>query len=281
MTVGIAVVCESESGDPKVIMSSDRLLTTVQQSAIEHEHPETKLTEIGADLDETHLLSIIAGSVQLGENLKSGVETGIAQFVQANDEEPWVSTCAEIAGAEYRGLVQSKVEQIVLSSYGLTLEDLSRQHQFKDDFLNDILSESRQLIQEIHNNLVMLIGGVGPDGAAIYEVSNNNVFAHNDVGYATIGSGNQPAKSEFIKAEYSMRMSLQEALAVVAAANHRAEQASGVGGDTDIGVVTAGETNFVDTETVGALMARQTNIADAQAEERDRIIRENPVNWDP
>lgn len=282
MTVGIAALAEAESSTPMVVFGSDRLVTTHQQSRIEHERPETKLTKLGGELSDTHLYCVISGSVQLGEQFKDYVDRGIASWTSRNEEEPWVKTAAEIAGAQYRALVRQKVENQVLSPYGLELDDLSKQHQFKDDFLDDVLTEASQVRRMVNQNLVMLIGGVGPDGAGIYEVGNNDVLAQNDMGYAAIGSGIQPAKSEFIKAEYGRQSSLELTLAVMAAAMHRANQAaSGVGGDTDMAVVTPEGSQEIPSDVVDELMERQAEIETAQQSKRDEIIRGNPVDWTP
>lgn len=145
MTVGMAALSEVNGGEPKVIISSDRMVTTRQQSRIEHEHPETKLREFGTDLTQTNLMGVIAGSIQLAESFEQRLNFKLNAYTQQQGEEPWINTSAELASQVYREIVQEKIENRVLSAYGLELDDLSRQHQFKDDFLSDILSEVSQV----------------------------------------------------------------------------------------------------------------------------------------
>lgn len=281
MTVGIGAVCENGSEDAKVVISSDRLVTTLQQSRIEHEHPETKLIEFGDYLGETHLVGIIAGSVQLGESLQSEIEAGIRRFVEQENDEPWVSTAAKIAGERYRKVVKMKIEDVALQPYGLELDDLTKQHQFKDDFLDDVLAEADEIRQTIHGNLTLLLGGVGPTGPGLYQIAQNDVQPQNDMGYATIGSGIQPAESEFIQTGYGKSDSLDRALATVAGAHHQAKAASGVGGEPDIKVIDSEGVHQVEENVRDQLMERQQSIADRQEEVKQQILNDESINWRP
>lgn len=282
MTVGIAAISEADNESPKVVISADRMLTTRQQSAIEHEHPGTKLAPIAENLPNAEVLSVFAGSVSLAEALKDNIQRQLCAVEEQNDPMLIdVRTVAKIAASEYRHLVQEKIENIVLSTYGLELEDLSKQHQFKDSFFNDVWAQANQLDKQIQQNLVLLIGGVDQKGAHIFEIGNNDVTGHNDIGHATIGSGTQPAESEFIKSGYGKEEDFQNALATVTAANSQAKKARGVGNEMDIGVVTPHGTDFVDSETIKALIERQDDIADEQQQVKDRILNENTIKWRP
>jgi len=281
MTVGIGAICDVSTHEPKVVLSSDRLVTTLQQSRIEHERPETKLIKFGTNLSNTHLVGVVAGSVQLGETLQDKIRLEIQAFVNENNEEPWVSTAADLAGAAYEKVVQNRIENRVLRSYGLSLEDLSRQHQFQDSFLNDILAEVDALRNEIHQNLTLLLGGVGLQGPGIFLVATNDILPQNDMGYAAIGSGTQPAESEFIKTQYGKSEDLNTAFATIAAAHHQAKKASGVGGEPDILVVDSNGVHEVDESTRDDLMDRQEKIATKQQNKKDKILSNDTINWNP
>jgi 20S proteasome alpha/beta subunit len=281
MTVGIGAICDAGTHESKVVLSSDRLVTTLQQSRIEHERPETKLIKFGTNLSNTHLVGVVAGSVQLGETLQDQIRREIQAFVSENDEEPWVSTAADLAGAAYQKVVQNRIENRVLRSYGLSLEDLSRQHQFQDSFLNDILAEVDALRNEIHQNLTLLLGGVGFQGPGIFLVATNDVLPQNGMGYAAIGSGTQPAESEFIKTQYVKSEDLNTAFATIAAAHHQAKKASGVGGEPDIIVVDSNGVHEVDKSTRDDLMDRQEKIATKQQNKKDKILSNDTINWSP
>jgi|GEM_PF-2397509 len=279
MTVGIGAISEYESEEPKVVISSDRLVTTHQQSAIEHERPEKKIKEIAVDLHNTHLAGVIAGSVQLGEEFEDKLESALHAWVREHETEPWVQTAANIAGETYREFVQEKIEHAVLQPYGLEISDLSKQHKFKDSFFQDVMSEVQQFRSQVQTNLVLLLGGVADKGAGLYEIRSNDVLFQNDMGYATIGSGTQPAKSEFIKTEYGKSCPLSEALATVAAANYQAQRASGVGGSPDIIIVDSDGVHALDDGVRKRLMDRQEDIDDRQEEIKHNILDENEITW--
>jgi hypothetical protein len=97
MTVGIAAVSQAGTADPHVVVAADRLMTVQQQSAIEHEHPEAKLTELAEEIDSINILAVVAGSVGLGEDLTSRVENAVLQRV-ANGTQMNIRLFAEIAG---------------------------------------------------------------------------------------------------------------------------------------------------------------------------------------
>lgn len=279
MTVGIAAISDETTDSPKVVVSSDRMITTRQQSAIEHEHPEAKLNELGDFLDETHLIGVTAGGVELGEEYRSKVEEGLREFVREYEQEPWVNTAAEIAAQEYRTLVQEKIATHALEPYGLSLDDLSRQHQFKDSFLEDVLAEADQVRRKITRNLNLLLGGVGPNGAGVYQISGGDHNPQNDLGYTTIGSGTQPAESEFIKDSYDKTGPVSDTFATIAAAHYQASKASGVGGELDVMVVSSAGVSEVEESTISDLMERQSQIADKQDDVREKILTEEPVEW--
>lgn len=280
MTVGIAAIAERNTNNPKIVLSSDRLITTQQQSAIEHEHPDTKIKVFGDDLQNSNLAGIVAGSVGLGETLKNRIDANLYAYCDQNGEEPWVDTSADIASNVYRGIVQEKIENLVLSDYGLELDDLSKQHQFKDEFLNNILSEVSQVKQSIQQNMTLLFAGVGQHGHGVFQISNGDSMPRNDMGYCSIGSGSQPAESEFIKSDYKQSSEISDVLATMAAGHHSAKNASGVGGDPDFVVVDLESVSEIDERAVGELMKRQARIAEEQNSVREQILSEEGIQWE-
>jgi 20S proteasome alpha/beta subunit len=280
MTVGMAAIAEADTDEPKVIVSSDRLVTTRQQSAIEHEHPDTKLKEFGEFLDCSNLVGIVAGSVGLGEILKDRIDVNLRNYQRQNDEEPWVQTSADIAADVYRRIIQEKIEELVLSDYGLELDDLSKQHQFKDSFMNNILAEVSQMKQSLNQSITLLFGGVGENEHGVYQISNGSMMPKNNMGYCAIGSGVQPAESEFIKSNYSRSNSVSEVLATIAAGHHQAKKASGVGGDPDFVVTDINGTHTIEERVSGELMKRQDKIATKQKNVKHQVLSSQQIDWE-
>lgn len=279
MTVGVASITNAGSNGPIVLLGADRLLTTRQQSAIEHEHSESKLAILGSQLTAANIQVVLSGAMSLGEELKTRITHRVGKEIQKQDASAiGVQHVAQWSAEEYRKLVQNKVENLVLSSYGLELADLSRQHQFKDGFFDGVIAEVENLEQQINSNLSMLLGGVDLTGAYIYGISGNDHTSYVNPGYATIGSGTQPAESEFIKAEYAKSCSTEEGLSICASALYEAQQASGVGGTIDIGVVGTNVNRELDRGVVDQLMDREETIAEEQESLRAQHIQDNPVN---
>lgn len=281
MTVGVAAITQHGTNDPRVLLGADRLLTTRQLSAIEHEHSESKLSVIGERLPAANLQCVFAGAISLGEALANKIGQRIAQ--ELNDRTPQhigVQHVAEWSAEEYRNLVREKIENVVLHTYGLEIEDLSRQHQFKDEFFNGVLTEVENTEKKITDNLSMLLAGVDTTGAYIYGIQNNDTTIHNNTGYATIGSGTQPAQSTFMKDNYSKSDYINESLSTVSAALYEAREASGVGGEIDIGVIGGDINASLDRNSVTTLMQREETIAEKQEELRQEEIADNPVDWE-
>lgn len=280
MTVGVAAITEFDTDDRMVLLGADRLLTTRQLSAIEHEHSESKISKIGESLPATNLQCVVSGAISLGEELKERIERRIQAEAQEHGAAALgVQHVAGFASEEYRGLIQDKIQNVILSSYGLELDDLSKQHQFKDNFMNSVLTEVENAENEIQDNLKMLLGGVDTTGAYIYEISNNDHTSHVNPGYATIGSGTQPAESKFIKSNYSKSCDLNQAMSVVGSALYEAQEASGVGGEVDIAVISTDSNRALESGTVSSLMDREEDIVDAQEDLREEHIEENTIDW--
>jgi len=280
MTVGVASITQVDTGNHMVLLGADRLLTTHQVSQIEHEHPESKLSKIGTRLPAANMGCVLSGALSLAEELKTNLTGRInTESQQVDPNAIGVQHVADWAAEEHRDLVQEKIESLVLSSYGLEIDDLSRQHQFKDDFLNGILGEVEQVQAEIQENLNMILCGVDTTGAYIFDISNNNKTSMTNPGYATTGSGKQPAQSEFIKAEYSKSCTTSEGLVVCASALYESQQASGVGGQIDIQVISFDINRELDQDIVGELMQREETIVEKQEDIREEEIDDNPVDW--
>lgn len=278
MTVGVAALSERQTA-PKIVLAADRMITTQQLSAIEHEHPETKIKQIGSAVPTVQALAIYAGNISWSEELHSMIANRCQEFLDEG-ETINMKLLAEISAEQYRRFIRERIQRQILDHYGLQLEDLSRQHQFKDQFINDILIEVENGQQTIKNNLTMLIGGVDQSNGYIYEVSGSDVTGHNDLGYAAIGSGHQPAKSTFMEAEYSSNADFDSAIANVTGSTIRARRASGVGGDIDIGVVTQqGPPQMADSDTVEKLVERHKMIFEVQDAVKQNLLGFHDVDW--
>ena len=274
-------MAETNTHTPVVVVGADRLITTQQQSAIEHEHPEAKLSTIADSINGVETISIFAGSVSLAEDLSNNTEKRLQRLFNSGQISVFsVRIVAEVATEQYQGLIREKIQNSVLSKYGFEITDLSKQHQFKDDFFDSLMANVENVRSTIESNLTGIIAGVDNTGAYIYEIGHGDLTGHNNIGYAAIGSGRQPAVSEFIKVGYSSTEDFQTATATVTAAKMRAKQARGVGGDMDMAVARGTGTEFASRETVEDLERRQKRIDNVQLRTKENLLAHEVVDWD-
>jgi len=281
MTVGVAAICERESDDPAVVMGADRLVTTRQLSAIEHESPTTKIKQIGVSVPTVTAVSVFAGDVSWAEELHEMVEETAQYVFQEQEMEINMSILADIVTDQYQQFTRERIENSLLSHFGISLEDVQNQHRFKDSFVDDVMTEIDNAQAEIQRKLHVLIGGVGPDGPGLYEINGGDKLGRNDMGYSVIGSGEQPASSEFLETEYDTSCDFEQALATVTAATLRARRASGVGGDFDIYAVGRNYLQSADDDTLRELEERYQRIATDQERLKAEIHDRENIGWDP
>ena len=83
----------------------------------------------------------------------------------------------------------------------------------------------------------VVLGGIDALGPHIYSIQNFDLDPQNTIGYHTIGSGNQPARSVFIRNEYDTNCSIDQGIISTIEAKKQAEEARGVGTEMDLAVV--------------------------------------------
>ena len=124
--------------DPAWLFSVDRMLTTKQKSRIEQEHPRDKALSNSRAIRRSGSIVGIRRGWSLAENLQDSIQAQIRELSQQTQPPGRqsingdVHTIAEVSADAYRELIRSKVENLVLSKYGIEIDDLSAQNQFKD-----------------------------------------------------------------------------------------------------------------------------------------------------
>lgn len=281
MTVGVAAMCEHENESPTVIVGADRLVTTRQQSAIEHESPTTKIKQVGSKVPTVSAVSVFSGDVSWAEKLHEMIEETATYILEEKGVEINMSRLADIATDQYQQFTRERIENNLLSHFGISLDEIQNQHRFKDSFVDDVMTEIDRAQEQVQQGLHMLIGGVGPDGPRIFEINGGDQIPKNDMGYSTIGSGKQPASAEFLETEYDTVCDFKQALATVTTATLRARRASGVGGNIDIYAVGENYIERADENTIQALEDRYNRIAEDQRRLKNEIHEREDVGWDP
>lgn len=278
MTVGIVAACDVDTS-PKVLVAADRMLTRKRRSPIEYEHPNAKLKEVGVATENVHVMSVYSGGVSLAAEFAERLDMNLRNWEQENPV-PSVRFVVRMAANAYTEFVKDRIRRKALDPLGLEMEDLSKQHQFKDDFFKSVWQDVETEREHIYTDLTLLFGGVDSQGSHVYAVEEGEYINLNETGYGATGSGYQPANSEFIRSKYEPSLSLEDAISVMTAAKMRSESAQGVGEQMDMAVVTDEGVRLLENSQITFLRSREDTIQDRQAEERDKVLGAEPFEWE-
>lgn len=231
MTVCVAALFQwnysREAGAPNpgaaAIVLTDRMITF---GDVQYEPPQTKVAHI-----TPQILLVIAGDYSTHSQ---AIKKTSVHFKERLDSSP--EDVAVFYGRTVQALRLKEAEDLYLAPLGLNSDTfMAQQKEMSSQFVSTIADqmqnyrgeEAEALIVGSHNNY-MDIYGVDTKGI---------VSLHNDVGFASIGSGAWHAKSVLMQTGYANHNTFSHALCVTFAAKKRAEIAPGVGHNTDITLV--------------------------------------------
>lgn len=211
----------------------------------------------------------------MADELIHKIETSLPQL----ENSPGVRGVADLAAQCYNNIIRETINSQLLVPLGLEFEDLRKQRKFQEDFVKSLMGDVQEYRNTINRNLNVLLAGIGPKGAQLYEIMAGDVTSHNSIGYATVGSGENPAASEFIRTKYSVDCSLDEAVSTVVAAKMRAEDAQGVGEGLDIGIASSDDVNIAGREVKEELRSRQKEIREKQRKIKEDVLNTRSIEW--
>lgn len=231
MTVGIAAICQEDS-DPKVVIAADRMITTGQNPQIEYEHTRSKIQTLW-DNEVVTCTAVASGTVSFIEAFFAKLSEKLEERTPASIEQ-----IAGDAREAYTELGRTTVENQILSKFDLELSDLTGgDPPFESDILSTFLSDIADAQDRFKNRLEVVIGGIDGLGPQIFSVQNFDIDPQNTIGYHAIGSGNQPARSVFIRNQYDTTCDVERGIINTIEAKRQSEEARGVGAEMDIAVV--------------------------------------------
>lgn len=219
MTVCIAAICRySYSGvaGAAVIAASDRMMT---RGDTEYEMPQFKAARLGR-----RALVLVAGEMTAHSEAIRRTQQGLAAAPNENAEH-----IARLYGAAFRDYRIRQAEHMYLAPLGLTAAGLAQ-------------GDAGALTQELaghmmghHVDAEAIIAAQDETGAHIYHVASNGfVTCHDDIGFLSIGIGATHADSQFMSFNYSNHWTYIDTVLLVYSAKKRAENAPGVGPETDM-----------------------------------------------
>lgn len=278
MTVGIAAICEADANDPKIVVAADRLVTSGVAARREYEHTSSKMLDVfGSDGSSSCVaLGVGAGSVSLADEVFYKINHKIANNSPGNTRQ-----IAEYGVQSLQELVQESINRQVLSARGLDLNTFNQmQGQMQPGVVEALYTEMSEKKDEVLNNVNILLAGVDGRGAHLYNILHNDFSRNDSIGYLTVGSGAEPARSTFIRNRYDDSCDVSDALLSVAEAKAQAEEAQGVGREMDIAVVHEDGRADLDDEA-SDLREIHEEIVEREREARESVLEENSYNFSP
>jgi 20S proteasome alpha/beta subunit len=237
MTICIVTMCEKKY----VVVATDKMLTLMLPS-IEYEADYPKTIEI-----TPNCIATTAGSAIAFTPIFSEVRGELIK--QASND---IARIAELTRNAYVNIRNSKLNEEILSTYGLNLQVF---YQLNPSINQNLMALLIQRMQLYNYNLWLMIAGVDEAGGHIYRIENPGVkHCFDAIGYHAIGSGEMHAISTFIANNYEVKnTTLQRGLALTYEAKKRSEKAQGVGEQTDMYVVSKEKTWHLPEEAIKKL----------------------------
>ena len=253
MTICIAAACENKY----VVVATDRMLT-VYPLNIEFEADYAKTIEI-----TKNCVAMTSGSAIAFTPLFREVS---AEILREGTKD--VDRIVELIRMSYLKIRNKRAEEEVLFPIGLTLEKFYENQQTLNQ---QVIATGLQNLARYDYRLWLLVGGVDDKGAHITRIENpGKILPYDSIGYHAIGSGESHALSTFIVSGYGPKATLQRGLAVAFEAKKRSEKAPGVGAQTDMYVVTEGNTTHLPQEAIKEL----NEIYEKRLEKEEKVFLE-------
>ena len=222
MTICIAAICEDTN---KVIVSADRMITAAHLSQ-EFEHNVPKMEKIS-----NTCVAVTAGSALAPREIFSEVRKWAEKVSNHSVHE-----IVEEVMKNFNRLRLKKAEERHLKSRGF--ENANEFYLKSQSLPPQLIIPIDQKLSEERLSVEILIAGVDSDGAHIYWITDPGVSECFDLMcYSAVGSGEPHALHTFISENYNSSFSLNKALFTVYEAKKNAENAPGVGKDSDFWVI--------------------------------------------
>jgi len=211
MTVCISAICE----DGKALVSASDKMITAAPPYVEFEHDFIKVEELSS-----RCIALTAGSALRHTELCRKVKRCVAE-----EENPQISAIISTVQDQYDKLRKKKLEEIFFFPRGLTLQG----------FLGNMSSFPREFVFTLDKNITqfdygitILLGGVDETGGHIYRIENPGVAeCFDSIGFNAIGIGQDHAVLSLIGNQYTVRLSLNEAVYLIYEAKKKSRDCSG------------------------------------------------------
>jgi hypothetical protein len=223
MTICIAAICDNST----VIALADRLVTS---GAHQYQPAKSKIYQITRSI----IAMLSCEDAAIASELLDEVIDRVSARIKANPNAWWsVKETAKIWREVYIERQQREAETAILAPIGLTMQSWLQGNAQLHQSLVDRVSNELLNFSIPGGNASIIFCGHDGTGPHLYVARNDAIRCLDVIGYATVGSGAEHARSQFISSSHSTASPLNRALFDAYAGKRRAESAPGVGQETD------------------------------------------------
>jgi hypothetical protein len=256
------------------------MITTGQNPRIEYEHTRSKIKEVH-DGDVVTCMAVASGTVSFIEQFFTNLDSRLSET-----DPTGIDHIAKEARKAYTEAGRNTVENQVLDKFGLEISDLTQGNtDFESDVLSSFLSDVSDAQDNFSQQLEVVLGGVDALGPRIYSIQNFDLDPQNTIGYHTIGSGTQPARSVFIRNEYDTDCDIDQGIISTIEAKKQAEEARGVGTEMDLAVINRAQDDsecceLFDRQKKAKWESLYNDIIEAEKEARQETINTESLQYE-
>ncbi len=222
MTICIAALYENGKG---CIFASDQMTTAHFPIGYEFENEEVKKIIRVREAAVAYLLT--AGDVLFAHEVLEAVRKNV-------DEKGITATpaIAELFRQQYQLVRKQHIIRAELEPRGLTLESY---YQNQQRLFAPIVQFIDNALKNWDPRTELIVAGLGESNCSIFSIMNpGDLFCHDAIGFAAVGSGAPHAVYSLIESGYRKSMDKPTVHALVEKAKSRSEVAPGVGRGTEI-----------------------------------------------
>ena len=232
MTICIATICEQNTGNPRIVFASDRLVTDQDGYTFELGVPKIKLL---AD----HCMLMEAGDSFRGDRILEKFRQKVPTMEQANKMK--MSEIIETLRLCYHEIFEESIETEIFSPRGLTRKSFYEKFsQFPEWY--SLMMDFK--VEGFNFGVTFIVMGIEIDQDRKLTMARLTRFSGrgepeilDSLGFAMAGIGEKMSFPELTRQRYSPNNSLADALVRTYWAKRASERMIGVGPKTDFGLI--------------------------------------------
>lgn len=225
MTICIAALYEDGKG---CVLASDQMTTAHFPIGYEFENEEVRKIVKVRDTAVAYLLT--AGDVLFANEVLEAVRKDVdAKGVTAT------AVIADLFREHYQKVRRKHIIRNELEPRGLSLESY---YQGQQRLVKEVVMMIDNALKSSNPRTELIVAGFGEACCSVFSVMNpGDLFCHDAIGFAAVGSGAPHAVYSLIESGYKKSMDAKTVYELVEKAKKRSEVAPGVGNKTEIIIV--------------------------------------------